>query len=389
MIPRPDEPARSWRSTCPTPAARRSSHPCSRRTSGLLKVGSGAVLGGRAGRAAAHRLSCSGIRGREAARHPQYRRTRMRQHRTTRRGDAQRTRARRRGDDARRPQRRGPWGDRSRRLRHRSSSPSPCCPVSRGRVSRAPASLAFEAKSSGLDGVVVSGEDVQRRAGGVRRRVLSRGAGHPARRRERARSGARADAGGGHRARRRLHRRRSPDHRCERSGRCRARRSSARSADRRDVAASDADVRNRRQRAMFALCRARGGCVYSPGSRPLPEAKERVMALPVLTPEQRTQALAKAAEARKKRAELKGELKSGKRTLKDVLDRSGDDIVGKMKVSNVLESLPGRRQGARPEADGGARHLRQPPRPRPGCQAARDAPREVQEVTGWPLAGAG
>lgn len=77
------------------------------------------------------------------------------------------------------------------------------------------------------------------------------------------------------------------------------------------------------------------------GFSPLPEAKERVMALPVLTPEQRTQALAKAAEARKKRAELKGELKSGKRTLKDVLDRSGDDIVGKMKVSNVLESLPG------------------------------------------------
>jgi hypothetical protein len=66
-----------------------------------------------------------------------------------------------------------------------------------------------------------------------------------------------------------------------------------------------------------------------------------MMALPVLTPEQRTQALAKAAEARKKRAELKGELKSGKLTLKDVLARSGDDIVGKMKVSNVLESLPG------------------------------------------------
>jgi len=65
------------------------------------------------------------------------------------------------------------------------------------------------------------------------------------------------------------------------------------------------------------------------------------MALPVLTPEQRQQALAKAAEARKKRAELKGELKSGKRTLTDVLARSGDDIVGKMKVSNVLESLPG------------------------------------------------
>jgi hypothetical protein len=91
---------------------------------------------------------------------------------------------------------------------------------------------------------------------------------------------------------------------------------------------------------MFALCRPGGGAY----TRRVPDpqsAKERVMALPVLTPEQRTQALAKAAMARKKRAELKGELKSGKRTLKDVLSRSGDDIVGKMKVSNVLESLPG------------------------------------------------
>jgi hypothetical protein len=65
------------------------------------------------------------------------------------------------------------------------------------------------------------------------------------------------------------------------------------------------------------------------------------MALPTLTPEQRQQALEKAAVARKKRAELKGELKSGTTSLKDVLDRSGDDIVGKLKVSSVLESLPG------------------------------------------------
>ena len=65
------------------------------------------------------------------------------------------------------------------------------------------------------------------------------------------------------------------------------------------------------------------------------------MPLPTLTEEQRKQALAKAAEARKKRAELKAELKSGKRTLKDVLSRQGDDTVGKMKVSAVLESMPG------------------------------------------------
>lgn len=65
------------------------------------------------------------------------------------------------------------------------------------------------------------------------------------------------------------------------------------------------------------------------------------MPLPVLTDEQRKQALEKAAEARRKRAVLKGELKSGKLTLTDVLSRQGDDTVGKMKVSTVLESLPG------------------------------------------------
>jgi S13-like H2TH domain len=64
------------------------------------------------------------------------------------------------------------------------------------------------------------------------------------------------------------------------------------------------------------------------------------MPLPTLSPEDRKAALAKAAEARRKRAELKAELKSGKRNLKDVLSKS-DDTVGKMKVSNVLESLPG------------------------------------------------
>jgi hypothetical protein len=65
------------------------------------------------------------------------------------------------------------------------------------------------------------------------------------------------------------------------------------------------------------------------------------MALPTLTPEQRAQALEKAAEARRQRAELKQQLKSGNVTLGDVLDRSGEDVVGKMKVANVLESLPG------------------------------------------------
>ena len=55
---------------------------------------------------------------------------------------------------------------------------------------------------------------------------------------------------------------------------------------------------------------------------------------PVLTPEQREQALAKAAEARRARAELKEKLKMGSLTL-------ADDHVGKMKVLAVIEALPG------------------------------------------------
>jgi hypothetical protein len=66
------------------------------------------------------------------------------------------------------------------------------------------------------------------------------------------------------------------------------------------------------------------------------------MPLPTLTEEQRRQALQKAAEARKKRAEVKEQLKKGQLSLRDLLARgSSDDIVGKMKVSNALESLPG------------------------------------------------
>lgn len=62
---------------------------------------------------------------------------------------------------------------------------------------------------------------------------------------------------------------------------------------------------------------------------------------PPLTEEQRKQALEKAAIARRKRAELKEQLKSGATSLKDLLERTGDEIVGKMKVATVLESLPG------------------------------------------------
>jgi len=65
------------------------------------------------------------------------------------------------------------------------------------------------------------------------------------------------------------------------------------------------------------------------------------MALPQLTEEQRKQALEKAAEARRKRAEIKQQLKNGTLTLPQVLNRPDDETVGKMKVASVLESLPG------------------------------------------------
>ena len=66
------------------------------------------------------------------------------------------------------------------------------------------------------------------------------------------------------------------------------------------------------------------------------------MALPPLSPEDRAEALAKAARARKERAEVKNRLKRGATTLSEVIkEGSTDDVIGKMKVSALLESLPG------------------------------------------------
>lgn len=65
------------------------------------------------------------------------------------------------------------------------------------------------------------------------------------------------------------------------------------------------------------------------------------MALPELTPEQRAAALEKAAAARRARAELKDRLKKGETDLKTVLKNAEtDEIIGKMKVSALLEALP-------------------------------------------------
>jgi hypothetical protein len=66
----------------------------------------------------------------------------------------------------------------------------------------------------------------------------------------------------------------------------------------------------------------------------------RMATPPQLTPEQRAAALAKAAEARAARAEIKARLKMGSLTLAQALE-SSDDNVGKLKVQSLLESLPG------------------------------------------------
>lgn len=65
------------------------------------------------------------------------------------------------------------------------------------------------------------------------------------------------------------------------------------------------------------------------------------MPLPELNDEARREALQRAAEARKVRAELKQQLKAGEIDFSTVLRRADEDaVVGKTRVSAVLEALP-------------------------------------------------
>ncbi|WP_262853005.1 integration host factor, actinobacterial type [Mumia quercus] len=66
------------------------------------------------------------------------------------------------------------------------------------------------------------------------------------------------------------------------------------------------------------------------------------MALPPLTPEQRQAALEKAAAARRERAEIKNRLKHSGASLSEVLEEGQtNEVVGKMKVYDLLQSMPG------------------------------------------------
>lgn len=66
------------------------------------------------------------------------------------------------------------------------------------------------------------------------------------------------------------------------------------------------------------------------------------MVLPALTPDQRAAALEKGREARRLRAQVKNRLKYGGGSIAEVIEQGrSTDAIGKMKVSALLESLPG------------------------------------------------
>lgn len=66
------------------------------------------------------------------------------------------------------------------------------------------------------------------------------------------------------------------------------------------------------------------------------------MALPPLTPEQRQAALEKAAASRRERAEVKNRLKHSGASIAEVLEEGQhNDVIGKMRVNDLLQALPG------------------------------------------------
>ena len=65
------------------------------------------------------------------------------------------------------------------------------------------------------------------------------------------------------------------------------------------------------------------------------------MALPNQTPEERRAALEKAAAARHYRAELRDKIKSGELSVKDVLTAEDDPVIDKLRVKDMIASLPG------------------------------------------------
>ena len=65
------------------------------------------------------------------------------------------------------------------------------------------------------------------------------------------------------------------------------------------------------------------------------------MALPQLSSEQRQKNLELAAQIRQTRAKIRVDLKSGELALTDILKRCDEPAIKRMKVSSLIEALPG------------------------------------------------
>jgi hypothetical protein len=66
----------------------------------------------------------------------------------------------------------------------------------------------------------------------------------------------------------------------------------------------------------------------------------RSLALPKLTPEEKLRALKKAQEMRSQRARIRQELKTGQSNIRAILEQDSDDVIAKMRVAYLIESLP-------------------------------------------------
>lgn len=64
------------------------------------------------------------------------------------------------------------------------------------------------------------------------------------------------------------------------------------------------------------------------------------MPLPKLSADEKRKALQKAQLMRSKRAELRMKLKSGSLSLQDVLNSKDEEVIAKMRVAYLIQSLP-------------------------------------------------
>ena len=61
---------------------------------------------------------------------------------------------------------------------------------------------------------------------------------------------------------------------------------------------------------------------------------------PKLTLEEKKQALKKAQQVRSERAKIRQDLKAGRTGIREILEQVDNDVVAKMRVAYLLESLP-------------------------------------------------